>query len=437
MGADYSASYKRYALTVLFLLYTLNFLDRQIVNIVAEPIKKDMGLSDWQLGSLTGLAFALFYATLALPIARLAERKNRVKIVAFSAIVWSGFTALCGLGQSFLHLFLARVGVGVGEAGCTPASHSLITDYFSREKRASAMATFSLGIPAGSLVGMAIGGLIADSFGWRAAFIVVGIPGLLLGLIALVTLREPRTHNPVASHTDSLPGVWQALKDLKGNRTYVWLTAAMAAMAFVTYGHFAFLSSFFLRNHADNITELSHAIEATTGIALGPMGFLGVSLGIIFGLFGALGTWLGGVLSDRGAARDMRAYALIPAFSALILPLSLVATYLAPGAGSALLMLCVPMLLQSIYYGPLFASVQSLVEPNSRATAAAILLFFANLIGLGLGPLTVGTLSDVIAVSAGPADGIRWALIITGFIYLAAALAFFKASRTIRDAIVS
>lgn len=429
--------YRRYSLTILFLIYTLNFLDRQIVNILAEPIKQDLQLADWQVGSLTGLAFAIFYATLALPIARLAERHDRVKIIAAATIVWSFFTALCGLAHSFLHLFLARIGVGVGEAGCTPASHSLISDYATREKRASALATFSLGIPVGSLLGMAVGGLIADSFGWRAAFLVVGLPGILLGIVALLTLPEPRRSADRKIEVVAAPNLRVALHELWANRTYRWLVAAMAAMSFVTYGHFAFLGSFFLRNHESGLEQYSQALDAQFGLTLGPVGFMGLALGLIFGIFGAIGTWLGGALTDRGARKDLRAYATVPAVAAVFLPVTLIACFLAPGVLLALALLGIPILLQAIYYGPLFASVQSLVEPRTRATASAILLFFANLVGLGLGPLTVGLLSDLFAFDMGSAEGIRISLIVTSFIYLLAAFAFAMARRTIRDDMIS
>ncbi|MBA4758215.1 MFS transporter [Sphingosinicella sp.] len=432
-----SVRYRRYALTILFLLYTFNFLDRQIVNILAEPIKRDLHLADWQLGSLTGLSFALFYASLALPIARLAERGDRVKIVAASAIVWSLFTGLCGLAQNFLQLFLTRVAVGVGEAGCTPASHSLISDYTTREKRASAMATFSLGIPVGSLVGMAVGGLIADSLGWRFAFLIVGLPGVVLGLIALFTLPEPRRSAIGKVDKVEPPSFRDALSELSGNRAYIWMTVAMILMCFVNYGQLAFHSSFFLRNHADGLDTLARQLQAFSGIALGPTGFLGVVLGIVIGVFGGIGTWLGGALADRAARTDIRAYATVPAIAALALPLPIMITYLSPGALSALILLSVPMLLQSVYYGPIFASVQSLVRSRTRATAAAIFLFFGNLVGLGFGPLTVGMLSDVLAAHLGSGEGLRWALVVTAFASTAAAGAFFMARRTIRDDIVS
>lgn len=431
-----SARYRRYALIILFLVFTLNFLDRQIINILAEPLKRDLGLADWQLGSLTGLAFAIFYATLALPIARLAERGDRVKIVAISAIVWSAFTALCGFAQGFLQLFLARIGVGVGEAGCTPASHSLISDYTTRETRASAMALFSMGIPVGSLLGMALGGLVADSLGWRAAFLLAGIPGVLLGLVTLFTLPEPRRHLGMTDE-QAAPKLREALAELGNNRAYIWMTIAMMQMSFVGFGQLAFHSSFYLRNHATGLETLTASLQTWFGLHLGPMGLVGSVLGLIIGISGVIGTWLGGALADRAARMDIRGYATIPAISALVLPFTTLLVYLVPHTPSALLLLGVPMLLHSLYYGPVFASVQSLVQPRTRATAAAIFLFFANLIGLGLGPLAVGIVSDVVARHSDIGTGIRWSLIVTAFAYLGASAAFFRARRTIRQDVVS
>ena len=432
-----STNYRRYALTLLFLVYTLNFVDRQIVNILAELIKRDLHLTDWQLGSLTGLSFALFYATLALPIARLAERSNRAKIVAISAIVWSAFTALCGAAHSFAQLFLARVGVGVGEAGCTPASQSLISDYVPREKRASAMALFSLGIPAGSLVGMALGGLVADSLGWRMSFALVGIPGVLLGILTYFTLPEPRKLAAVATVDTKTTNLKQALHTLRTKKTYVWLTTAMAFMSFGTYGQLAFQSSYFLRNHTGGLDRLASQLDGAIGVQLGTTGFLGVVLGLVIGVFGAVGTWMGGWLSDRAGKTNVKAYVTIPAISAFLLPLSIFATYVSSNTVLVLTLIGMPMLLQSIYYGPLFGTVQSLVDPRTRATASAILLFFANLVGLGLGPLVIGVVSDILTPSLGSGDAIRWSLIIMSGVYFLAMGAFLMARRTIEHDIVS
>ena len=221
-----STGFRRYALWTLMIIYTLNFLDRQIVNILAEPIKKDLHLADWQLGMMTGLAFALFYTVLGIPIARKAEKSNRPMIIGTALAVWSGFTVLCGFAQNFWQLVLARIGVGVGEAGCTPPAHSLITDYVPKDKRASAIAFYSIGTPLGSLIGMAMGGLIADAYGWRIAFMVAGAPGIFFALLTFFTLPEPRkklTAVMAAKATATIP-LREAMKVLISKKTF-WLIA--------------------------------------------------------------------------------------------------------------------------------------------------------------------------------------------------------------------
>ena len=200
-----SEGYRRYAIGLLFFVYVFNFIDRQIVTILAEPIKQDLGLADWQLGLMTGTAFAVFYCTLGIPIARYAERGNRPWIIGLSLAAWSGFTALCGLAQNFWQLVAARIGVGVGEAGCTPPAHSLIADYTPREKRASAMALYSMGNPVGALIGVVVGGLVADAYGWRTAFRLVGAPGVVFAVIVIATLFEPRAKMAAAAARASIP----------------------------------------------------------------------------------------------------------------------------------------------------------------------------------------------------------------------------------------
>ncbi len=213
---------RRYALGLLLVIYILNFLDRQVVNILAEPIKIELGLADWQLGMLTGLAFALFYTVLGLPIARLAERADRVKIISVAVGVWSACTVACGMAGNFIQLLLARIGVGVGEAGCTPPAHSLISDYTPAEKRASAIAFYSMGIPLGSLAGMALGGIIADAYGWRIAFFVAGAPGVLLALIAWLTLPEPRRKAGKVEVANK-PSIGDAIAELSRKPAFMWM----------------------------------------------------------------------------------------------------------------------------------------------------------------------------------------------------------------------
>lgn len=459
-----STGFRRYALWTLMIIYTLNFLDRQIVNILAEPIKEDLHLADWQLGMMTGLAFALFYTVLGIPIARKAEKSNRPVIIGLALAVWSGFTMLCGVAQNFLQLVLARIGVGVGEAGCTPPAHSLITDYVPREKRASAIAFYSIGTPLGSLIGMAMGGLIADAYGWRAAFLVAGAPGLLFALLTIFTLPEPRKKLSAvmaAKATASVP-MGEAMRVLASKKTF-WLIAFAAAIkAFIGYGHAPFTASFFFRSHADQIADLSAWITSVTGLSIGPIGTVGVALSVVSGTAGVLGVWLGGVIADKLGARDLRAYVVVPAIASLItIPIYITAVSV-PSATVALLLLALPAIIGSLWYGPVYATAQSIVQPQMRATCAAILLFIINLVGLGLGPLFVGILSDLwaggilqqsglaaadcgktmlpanaAACGVAEAEGLRWAMIISmGFNVIAFAL-FWLARKTIREEMVS
>ncbi|WP_310541331.1 MFS transporter [Phenylobacterium sp.] len=432
-----SDAYRRYALVVLMLVYTLNFLDRQIVTILAEPIKNDLGLADWQLGLMTGLAFAIFYTVLGLPIARLAESFNRVWIIGGSLAVWSGFTVLCGQAGSFAQLVGARIGVGIGEAGCTPTAHSLIADYAPKEKRASALAFFSIGTPLGGLLGLAMGGLIADAYGWRTAFLVAGLPGLLFTIVVFLTLKEPRKAMSAAAAAAHAPGKGHfsaTLKYLRGKPVFWLIAFAAAVKAFIGYGHAPFTASFFLRNHAEEVAQMADRF------GLGSVGFLGLALGLMGGTAGIISSWAGGAIADWAAKRDIRAYMSVPAVASLISPFIYATAILLPSAFWALWLLILPGLLGSLWYGPVYASAQSLVPPQMRATSASILIFIINLVGLGLGPLFVGILSDVLAngpLELGSAEGVRWALILSAFLGVIATALFWLARRTIREELVS
>ena len=423
---------RRYALGMLLVIYVFNFLDRQVVNILAEPIKLDLGLADWQLGMLTGLAFALFYTVLGLPIARLAERADRVKIISVAVGVWSACTLACGLAGNFIQLLLARIGVGVGEAGCTPPAHSLISDYTPAEKRASAIAFYSMGIPLGSLAGMALGGMIADSFGWRAAFFVAGAPGVLLALLAWFTLPEPRRSAAAIAPADQ-PQLADAMKELFRKPAFFFMAIAAAISAMVAYGHIAFYGSFYLRNHGEGLQGLADVVNEGLGTQFGAIGFVGLVLGLLIGVFGAIGTYLGGQFADRWVARDARAFAAIPAVALVLGVVPFLVAMLAGSTVVSLFALAFVTLLNSVWYGPVFACAQSLVKPRTRATASALILFIINLIGLGAGPVAAGLISDAFAVEHGVAEGLRLSLITIGLIGLLALPAFYMASRTLRD----
>lgn len=405
----------RATLWMLLIVYIFNFLDRQIVNILAEPIARDLGLSDTQIGLMTGLAFALFYTALGLPIARYADRPttHRPRLIAVALALWSAMTALCGLAQSFWQLLLARIGVGVGEAGCTPPAHSLISDMVPPERRSSALAFYALGIPIGSLLGLMIGGLLADLLGWRRAFLVVGLPGVAMALLVWFVLREPRRGESLEAlqartTTDTLP-LDAALKSVMGSRAFVLLLIAGSSAAFLAYGKVTWTTIFFQRTHGMTPGEV------------------GLWFGLLNGLAGVLGTWLGGWLADRYGAQNRRHVLTAPAIGmAVAVPLAFMA-YQAATWPVALALLLIPSVCNSLYYGPTYSAAQGLVPVRSRAIAAATLLFFQNLIGLGLGPLFFGVLSDLLQPAYGE-DSVRYVLFGAAFLGLIPAFFFWRTS---------
>ena len=418
---------------LLLSLSVMNYIDRTIINILAEPIKDDLGLADWQIGMMSGLAFALFYATAGVPIARLAERYSRPLIIGLSIGVWSLFTTLCGLSTNFIQLVLARIGVGVGEAGCFPASHALISDYVTRAKRASALAFFSLGTPIGSLLGKSFGGIFSDLYGWRAAFLLAGLPGLVLAVLSIFTLPEPRKRLREAQ-TDAQaaavppPAKWgEALKILRTKRTFWLMASAHALKIFISNGQAPFAASFFLRNHKAQIAELA------APFGLGAVGFMGVGLGLSMGVLGILGTWLGGQVSDRFGAKDSRTLMLLPATVGVFMAGILCVAFTTENAALGLLLIGLNSGLGAMTLAPVFATTQGLVPPRIRPTATAMLFLIVNLVGMGLGPIGVGLLSDALAGPGGlgSAEGIRWALIASTLMGLVATGLYLLARRTI------
>lgn len=432
-GSGVGAGRRAYILAILTLIYTFAFVDRQIINILAEPIKHDLALADWQMGAMSGFAFALLYTMLGLPIARYAERGNRPLIIAISLAVWSGFTALSGLATSFLHILVARIGVGIGEAGCVPPAHSLISDITPKEKRAGALAIFSAGLPLGSLFGMALGGIVAATHGWRMAFFIVGIPGLLIALALILSVRDPRrTAARAATVPADVPPLKDALGLLWGRRSFAWLVAGASMISFSGYSHQAFYGSFFLRNHKSELDLLSGHL----GFA-GTIAFLGLALGLIIGVTGTFGTALGGRMSDRHARIDRAGYLTVPVWATLASVPLLASAFLVAKVEVAFVLLAISYFLKSMWYGPVFASVQGLVDPGTRATAVAVFLLLVNVIGLGFGPLLAGALSDLMGSRYGAAEGLRYAMIIFTFFLAGAAYCFARARRTLAMDMVS
>ncbi|PZQ24512.1 MAG: MFS transporter [Sphingopyxis macrogoltabida] len=401
-------------LWVLLIVYIFNFLDRQIVNILAEPIKADLGLSDTALGLLAGPAFAVFYALIGIPIARYADKDgtNRVRLIAVALAIWSAMTAICGLAQNFAQLLLARIGVGIGEAGCTPAAHSLITDSVKPEKRSSAIAFYGMGVPIGSLLGLVIGGIVNDLYGWRIALMLVGLPGLLLALVILAVLREPRHMRPAEAVAATAPAQLStraALREIFASRAFVYILIAASVTAFLGYGKALWTISFFIRSHGLSTTEA------------------GLAMAVVLGLAAAVGTWLGGKVADKYGARDKRHILTFPAYGMAIFAPVLFLGYYMEHWLVAMALLVVPSIVNNAYYGPAYGSVQGLVRPQARAVAASIMLFGQNLIGLGFGPFLFGVLSDALAPAYGQ-ESVRYVLYGAAWLGLIPAFFFWRAS---------
>lgn len=407
--------YRRYALLLLLLVFTSSHVDRQILAILLQPIKQELLLSDTQLGFLSGVAFAIFYATLGIPMAMWADRGNRRNLIAVALSVWSGMTVLCGMAATFWQLALARIGVGVGEAGSTPPSHSIIADMYPPSERSTAMSIFSLGVNFGLMLGFLIGGWINQWYGWRVAFFVAGAPGLLLALIVRVTLHEPpRGYAEGIQHApQEAPGLWEVVRFMFATPSLRHIIAGATIASFVGYGVVLWIPTFLAR---------SHGLQS---------GEIGTVLAFFFGVLGTIGTFMSGYLADRLGKRDLRWNVWVVVLAILLsFPLSIFA-YLAHSIELALACFTLPALLGGAYLGPSFSLNQSLVTVRMRSVASAIILFIVNIIGLGLGPLTVGVLSDLLQPHYG-ADSLRYALLCLVFVSLWTATHYFLAGRTLR-----
>lgn len=401
----------RLMLALLLIVYTFNFVDRQIFAILAGPIKAELALTDTQLGMLGGLAFAILYSTLGIPLGLLADRTKRSRVIAVSLAVWSGFTALCGLAAGFGQLFLCRIGVGVGEAGGVAPSHALISDSFPAGRRARALSIYSLGIPFGSALGMLLGGYVAAHVNWRAALMSVGLAGVAFTPLFALLAREPQmARNEVATrHSGAVFAV------LARKRSF-WLLAFGAASASISgYGIGFWLPSLMIRSFGLDLTTTARFFAAVS---------------LIGGSTGILG---GGWLADRLGARDRARYALLPALSFTIAVPLFAAAILSRAPLAAFLLFLVPQALAYVWLGTVIAAVQHLVPPSMRATASACLLLINNLIGLGLGAYAIGKFSDALKPTFG-SEALRYALLGgLGFYLLAALLMALAASSLRRD----
>jgi MFS family permease len=332
---------------------------------------------------------------------------------------------------NFVQLALARVGVGFGEAGCVSPSHSLIMDYAPREKRASAMALFGLSPPLGVVVGLAFGGVVADAYGWRTAFLVAGAPGLFLAVLAVLTLPEPRRQ--LASRRQArapTPSLGDLFRLVAPKRSYWILGAAITLNVFVLSAFGPFIVSFFLRNHPQELAATADTVGRAFGVHLKSVGFLGLVMGAAMGLGGAFGTWCGGQITDRVRKHDPRRYVYGPAIAILLWTPTVVAVLTAPWLGLALVLLCLQGWLGGFWYGPAFAAWLSLVKPDMRATNSALILFTSNILGYGLGPLLVGLLSDAFGKTVGSAEGLRWAMVSIAALEVITSVLFWMSAKT-------
>lgn len=414
----YSKKYTNYVLGVLTTVFVFNFVDRQILSILAPAIKADLGLSDTQIGALSGIAFGIFYATLGIPIARLADRYSRVNIISISLAIWSLMTSLSGLATNFWQLLIARIGVGIGEAGGSPPSHSLLADYFSPDKRATALGIYALGVPIGVLFGSMAGGWITEFFGWRYAFFVVGIPGIILAVVLKLSVKEPpRGYSETKQLEIEQVPFSVVVKKMWGFKTFRYLALGCGSQAFVAYGMIAWMPSFLVRVHDLSIGEV------------------GTALGVILGIGGGLGTVLSGLIGDKLGAKNVRYYMLVPAYAFLLTVPIGAAVYLIDSTYLMLAVFTLPAFLLQLYTGPTFGMTQSLAPLAMRAAASAFLLFIVNIIGLVFGPTTIGILSDLLQSQwqMSAVESLRMALLLCNFVYLLSFYYYYKASQTIES----
>jgi len=466
-----SKSYRNYILGILLTVYIFNFIDRTIINILTEPIKESFGVEDWQMGLLGGPAFAILYTFVGIPIARFSEKHHRVWIIAGSVFLWSLMTVLCGFAFSFIALFIFRIGVSIGEAGCSPPANSLIADYFIPAERSTAVSVYALGIPLGGMVAYVFGGYIVGNLdgpivgamleswnwtwavnaldwqnieGWRIAFVVVGVPGLIVAAIVKLTIAEPPRGytDPAEMQNREQVGFREVLRILSQKPAYWHVTMGVTIASFVNYGVGQFFVSFLIRTHELSIFDAS------------------VKIAMALALMAAIGTYMSGYLADKYAQRFPKALAFIPMFALIgVIPMH-VTGYLAESLWVAVPLMMVGQMLLYTYLCPLYAVPGGVVDSRMRATAVAVTLFIVNLLGYGLGPPLIGGLSTILnatflsgldpaltleackasnlsaaaqaACDSANADGLRWSMVLFKCLYLWAIFHFYMASRTLQ-----
>jgi len=409
-----NTSYQYYVLVVLVIGYIFNTMDRSVLGILLQPIKEELQLSDAGLAWLTGPAFAVFYSVLGVPIARLADRWSRVNVLAISIAIWTAATALCGAAYNYVSLFIFRCTTGVGEAGGSPPSHSLISDYFAGSKRATALAVYAMAVPFGTAIGSFVSGHSNVSYGWRWTFFIVGAPGLLVALLAWLTIKEPpRGYSDKGKLKLDTPPFLEVFRFLLTRKSFVHMSIAAAAHSVMWYAGSNWNPSFFVRAHGMN-----------TGVAGNYLAS--------FALIGAIGTFAGGFLADRLSVRygDRRWYMWVPAIACLTMVPFQFFAYLSPQLSVVVPTFTVMVVLASMFFGPSFAMGQSLATVRMRAMSASVLLFIQNIIGLTAGPWLVGQISNHLGNNG---TSLRYAMVIVGISNIWAAFHYYMGSRTYRQ----
>ncbi|MFT7651813.1 MAG: MFS family permease [Limisphaerales bacterium] len=413
-------SYRYYALAVLTLVYVFNFVDRQVIVILSEYIIEDLDLNLTQYGMLSGIAFAAIYCLFGIPIARIADKGNRRNVIAVSLTVWSLFTAACGSVQNFWQLFAARFGVGIGEAGGSPPAHSMVSDIFPANERATALSIYSLGVYGGILVGYIGGAYLVQWFDWRIAFIVVGLPGILLAVLLRLTVKEPpRGFAEVKERTTEETSFQDVLKLLWSRKAFRHLSFACALHAFVTYGVGNFMVIFLSRVHEMPTIEI------------------GKLYGLVAGIGGLAGTFVGGWLSDRMANKtdDANWYIWIPLISTIAAIPFAINTFLFMDTGTAATVSwLIPVFFGGFYLAPCIAMTHGMVGLRMRALSSAVLYFVLNLIGLGLGPILTGYAADLMTPEYGT-DAIRYAMTLTILVNIWCAFHYYMTTRTLKQSL--
>lgn len=454
LGTSYgSFGYRSYVLMSLTVVYTFNFIDRILISVVSVPIINEFELSQFQFGLLSGIGFALFYTLLGIPIANLSEKVSRKIIIGISVILWSFATVLCGFATGFITLLFARMLVGVGEAGCTPPANSMISDYYAPTARPTALGIYAMGVTAGGVLAQVFGGVILDVFTWREAFIFVGAPGVLLGIIFLLTVKEPPRgySDPPGTAKTERAGLKEAIAEIFSKRTFWMMTTGATMAAFAGYSLVGLQPQHVVFSQGFSPAETALMFMAPVGLA------------------GTLGAFLGGYLTEQASKRSSTAPTWVPGCAFLACAPIYASAFLVADSTLMLILLMVASVLQYFYLGAQYNIAQAVVSLRVRATSIAILLFIVNLIGYGVGPPTLGIIADTLStnwIAASPyagqitatcsltdpnlteelvtacrearAYGVRWACVVSTGLFLFAGLFFLLSGRSfVRDLFVN